>query len=123
MNDLRPIRREKGLTQSQLAVKAGLSEMGINKIENGYSSPQLETQKRIEQVLGERVNWLKTVGLRTKKPTQGTWENVEQQFRKALHAINRLQRDERYEFISIARDYLSEFEGQLKYKEAINRKN
>lgn len=46
------LRRQAGLTQFQLAVKAGVSDKCIARIERGQSNPTVETVKRLAAALG-----------------------------------------------------------------------
>ncbi len=48
---IRKRRRAKGLTQSELAAKVGVTDGYIAKIEIGYQKPGLETAYKISQVL------------------------------------------------------------------------
>jgi len=113
--NLRKARSQAGLTQAELAKKAGVTDVTISTLENGKSAARNDTRRRIEMALGVRVNWLKTKGLRTYQQGEMTsWESVEQDFRKTLYGINSLQKDERVEFIKLAREYLAEFKEDLK---------
>jgi transcriptional regulator with XRE-family HTH domain len=113
--DLREARSQAGLTQAELAKKAGLTDVTISTLENGKSTARDNTRRRIELALGVRVNWLRTRGLRTHQQGEMTsWESVEQDFRKTLYGINSLQKDDRVEFIKLAREYLAEFKEDLK---------
>ena len=49
---LRIKRAEVGLTQTELAQKAGVQQPQISKIENGVCKPDVKTAKRIAKVLG-----------------------------------------------------------------------
>ncbi len=49
---MRKLRREKGLTQQELAEKAGIGQSYICKIEKGTFEPSLATLGRISKVLG-----------------------------------------------------------------------
>lgn len=49
--NIQRIRKEKGLTQAELAKKAGLSEISIRKYENGDRKPKIETLQRIASAL------------------------------------------------------------------------
>ena len=49
---LRKLREEKGLTQAQLADKAGMSLQGVAALEQGYRSPTWETVLRLASALG-----------------------------------------------------------------------
>jgi transcriptional regulator with XRE-family HTH domain len=113
--DLREARSEAGLTQAELAKKAGLMDVTISTLENGKSAARNDTRRRIEKALGVRVNWLQTRGLRTYQQGEITgWESVEQDFRKTLYGIKSLQKNERVEFITLAKEYLAEFKEDLK---------
>jgi transcriptional regulator with XRE-family HTH domain len=115
MMDLREARLEAGLTQVELAKKAGVTDVTISTLENGKSTARDDTRRRIEIALGVRVNWLKTKGLQTYQQGEMTsWESVEQDFRKTLYGINSLQKDERVEFMKLAKEYLAEFREDLK---------
>lgn len=43
LDELVAVRKTQGVTQSALAVRAGLSRITINKLENGVVDPQLST--------------------------------------------------------------------------------
>lgn len=55
---LRDERKRQGLTQEQLAKRAGLSRQGIIKIENGHSSLQLSSLRALAKALGVSAGWL-----------------------------------------------------------------
>ncbi|MFD7884111.1 helix-turn-helix domain-containing protein [Streptomyces bauhiniae] len=55
---LRAARREAGLTQNQLAERAGLDRAQISEIERGYRDARLSTLMRIEGALGSCLSWL-----------------------------------------------------------------
>lgn len=52
---LRTIRKEKGLTQAELAEKAGIAVNSIRLYEAGARLPKLDTIGRIAEVLGVKV--------------------------------------------------------------------
>jgi DNA-binding XRE family transcriptional regulator len=52
--NVRRLRKEKGLTQLELATKAGLGRTFINQVERGHNSVTLETIGAIAAALGER---------------------------------------------------------------------
>ena len=56
------IRKSKGLTQEQLANKAGLSASTISNIESGENSYTLRSLIRCAEVLGYEINIDKKVG-------------------------------------------------------------
>ena len=55
---IQKLRKEKGLTQAELAKKAGLSEISIRKYENNDRKPKLETIRKIAKALGVYMNEL-----------------------------------------------------------------
>ena len=49
---MRELRKEKELTQGELADKVGIGQSFISKIEKGHLEPSLQTLGRIAKVLG-----------------------------------------------------------------------
>lgn len=60
-NKIQKLRKEKGLTQAELAKKANLSEISIRKYENGSRKPKIETLRSIANALNvplyELTDW------------------------------------------------------------------
>ena len=52
---LKAIRIEKGLTQTEVAERAGIAQPTYSNIENGKKNPSLNTLKRLASVLGCRI--------------------------------------------------------------------
>lgn len=50
-NDIQKYRKEKKLTQLELAKRAGLSEISIRKYENGDRKPKIEAVQKIAEAL------------------------------------------------------------------------
>jgi len=48
-------RREKNISQQELADVTGINRSDISKIENGNANPSLKTIKRVAKGLGKRV--------------------------------------------------------------------
>lgn len=59
-NNIREMRREKGLLQEQLAKKCGVSRQTINAIENNKYDPTLALAFKLAQELGTTVDELFT---------------------------------------------------------------
>lgn len=55
---IRELRKEKELTQEDLAYKAGLDYSYINQIENGKRNPSMEAVEKIAKALGVKVQAL-----------------------------------------------------------------
>jgi transcriptional regulator with XRE-family HTH domain len=55
MEQLRKLRRERGLTQAQLAVQAGLDPSSLSQIETGARRPNTRTLEKLAGVLGVEV--------------------------------------------------------------------
>jgi transcriptional regulator with XRE-family HTH domain len=53
---IRERRLARGLSQEQLARRAGTSQAAISKLENGETSPSIETLARILRVMGEQLS-------------------------------------------------------------------
>lgn len=61
-NNLKSLRKEKDLTQADLAALVGLARVSINSIENGRFIPTIETALRISKVLEtpiDEIFWIK----------------------------------------------------------------
>ena len=67
---VREARREAGITQKELAVKAGMKQPSISELENGESAGTANIAT-IAAALGVLPLWLQT-GKGPKKPTPGT---------------------------------------------------
>jgi len=57
-NNIRQARRDKNLTQSELAKKIGLTTSAISNYETGVSAPSIEIVKAIAAALGTTVEYL-----------------------------------------------------------------
>lgn len=55
-NRLRTARREAGLTQEQLAERAGIDRAAVSEIERGQRDARLSTLLRIESAIGARLD-------------------------------------------------------------------
>ncbi len=55
--NIKHFRKQKGLTQKQLAEEAGITLFTLTKIEGGTTlDPRIETLRRITEVLGVKVD-------------------------------------------------------------------
>ena len=52
---IKTVRKEKGLTQKQLAERTGIYQADISKIERGLSNPSLLTLERLAKGLGMKM--------------------------------------------------------------------
>ena len=59
-NTIRELRKEKGLSQDELARACGVSRQTVNAIENNKYDPTLSLAFRLAQVLGTTVDLLFT---------------------------------------------------------------
>jgi len=77
MERIRELRREQGLSQVKLAVKADMDPATLNRIEQGKGNPNLRTLERIADALGVEVVDLlgKASGRSSREPT--LWNSVE----------------------------------------------
>ena len=55
---LATVRKDKGLSQEQLATAAGISRITVARLEAGKASPTLKTLERLSSALGVPVNEL-----------------------------------------------------------------
>lgn len=58
MNKIQQLRKEKGFSQSELAKKAGISEISIRKYESGDRKPKIETLRKIAAAMDVSVSEL-----------------------------------------------------------------
>ncbi|MCL2088368.1 MAG: helix-turn-helix domain-containing protein [Oscillospiraceae bacterium] len=58
LGELIKMRKEKGMSQSELAEKAGSKQQVISRIENKESSPTLKTMCRMLDVLGYDIQFV-----------------------------------------------------------------
>lgn len=49
---IKRLRKEKGMTQKQLAQKCGMSESALRQYEIGYRNPKIKTVRKIAEALG-----------------------------------------------------------------------
>ncbi len=82
---IRSTRSRHGLTQSQLARRAGTTQTAISRLERGDRSPSVETLRRILLVMGEDLD------LRTRR-LKGEHDAAHLQAEKALTPSQRLAR-------------------------------
>jgi transcriptional regulator with XRE-family HTH domain len=106
--DIRTIRKEKKLSQEQLAKLSGLTSVTISLIETGKVFPNTQTRKKLERALGQRINWMNGKG-KVKAKGQ-TFSELEERLRKVLYDINVLPDKDRKAFLSTVRTYLSEIQ-------------
>ena len=62
---LRVLRKSAGLTQEQLANRAGLSKYSISKYENGIKAPSIDTLEQFAHIFRVSIDYL--VGLENRK--------------------------------------------------------
>ena len=58
MENLREVRKAKGLTQLQLSEVSGVNRVSIAKYESGKSTPSLQTAERLAMALGVTIDEL-----------------------------------------------------------------
>lgn len=59
---LETVRRSKGLTQEQLAVKAGVTQAALSRYENGLREPDQQALARVAEALGVTADFLSHAG-------------------------------------------------------------
>lgn len=55
MFNLRELRESSGITQTDLAIKVGVSRQAISLIENGQMKPSIKNAKKISEIL--KFDW------------------------------------------------------------------
>ena len=82
---VRTLRRRHGLTQAQLAIRAGTTQTAISRLESGTRSPTAETLRRLLLVMGEELR----LGART---LSGTFDGAHLEAERSLSPRQRLER-------------------------------
>jgi len=82
---LRSVRLRHGLTQAQLALRAGTTQTAISRLERGDRSPSSETLRRLLLVMGEDLD------LRTRR-LKGEHDPAHLRAERALTPAKRLER-------------------------------
>lgn len=104
MKDLKTLRIALGVSQKQLAAKSELTETTINNIERKYTRPQSDVRKRIEIVLGQKIDWLTTCGLIPVRSI--TWEDAESEYRKSLLNVHGLNEEQQELYVEMSYEYM-----------------
>lgn len=82
---IRKTRTGRGLTQTQLAIRAGTTQTAISRLERGDRSPTVETLRRLLLVMGEDLD----LGAR---PLQAAHDRAHLRAERALDPAQRLER-------------------------------
>ena len=82
---IRTVRTRHGLTQAQLARRAGTTQTAISRLERGARSPSVETLRRLVLVMGEDLD----LGVR---PLHATHDAKHLRAERALRPAERLAR-------------------------------
>lgn len=82
---LRTVRTRRGLTQAQLARRAGTTQTAISRLERGARSPTVDTLRRLLVVMGEEID----LGAR---PLRGTHDPAHLAAERSLSPAARLER-------------------------------
>ncbi|MGH2450355.1 MAG: helix-turn-helix domain-containing protein [Candidatus Limnocylindria bacterium] len=82
---IRRSRIEHGLSQAQLAVRAGTTQTAISRLERGQRSPTVETLRRLMAVMGEDLTL-------TSRPLEGTHDPAHLRAERNLSPAERLAR-------------------------------
>jgi transcriptional regulator with XRE-family HTH domain len=115
MKTLKVYRELKGLSQKQLADKAGISNLTVGNIESQANEPGDDTRYKLENSLGQRINWLETCGL--KVVSNISWEQAESSMRSAVLLANGLTQFERTQFFIVAKEYINTMQRMIAEKE------
>jgi len=116
MKDLKTYRDLKGLTQQQLADRAGVHSQTVFKLENGRSEPTDQVKKAVETALGVRINWLATLGIEGGELK--SWEQCESDLRHVLLDVKRLKAEEFKAFLTVCHDYTDTLEAIIELNTA-----
>lgn len=82
---IRTARRRHGLSQAQLATRAGTTQTAISRLERGQRSPTVQTLRRLLVVMGEDLTL-------TSRPLEGTHDRAHLRAERRLSPAQRLTR-------------------------------
>lgn len=82
---LRVVRRRRGLSQAQLALRAGTTQTAISRLERGARSPTTETLRKLLLVMGDELE------LRP-RPLKGRFDPAHLRAERLLTPRQRLER-------------------------------
>lgn len=83
---IRAVRRRAGITQQQLAIRAGTSQAAISRLERGGPSPSCDTLNRLLRVMGRQLE------LRAPAPSSNDIDIEEIRRARAMPIEQRLER-------------------------------
>jgi transcriptional regulator with XRE-family HTH domain len=118
MFTLKSYRQYKAISQKELADRVGMSNLTISNIEKQVAEPNDETRRRLEVEVGQRIDWISTLGL--KEISKKSWEECEQDLRHAILQAQGLTELERKQFNLIAKEYLTSFENLVSSNKILN---
>jgi transcriptional regulator with XRE-family HTH domain len=99
MENLRTVRKNSNLTLQNICELTGLTTVTLNMAEQGNQVPNPTTRKRLEQIFGQRINWLDTPYINVDPlPIQGKYQ-VERSFRTFIRMANSLRDEDKKVFI------------------------
>lgn len=70
------LRKEKGMTQLELAQQLGVTDKAVSKWERDLSCPDVNSLPKLAQVLGVSVDDLMQTKIKPKEDEKGQWQNI-----------------------------------------------
>ena len=81
MKSLRQLRKDLGITLIDMENQTGINPAIFLNVELGNTVPVAETRKRIQYLFDERINWLDTPRVSSRRPKYDTtWIDAEKVF-------------------------------------------
>ena len=107
MKSLRELRSGLGITLTDVENQTGINPAIFINVELGNTVPAADTRRRIQYLFEERINWLDTPRVNTRKPERDTtWIEAEKSFRNLVRLINGLPDSEKNHFLLSSLKYL-----------------
>jgi transcriptional regulator with XRE-family HTH domain len=91
------LRKERDMSQSELANKTGISQVMVGKYERGDASPSVEVAKKIADVLGVSLDYLVGEGINSK---------LDKQALKRLQDLEHLEDDKKKTLFDLIDTYI-----------------
>ena len=84
------LRKERGMTQSDLAEKMCVTDKAVSKWERDISYPDIASLPKLAEILGVSVDELMQANNRAATPQASNAHNIEEKEKRAANAISRI---------------------------------
>lgn len=114
---IRELRKEKGISQRELAEAIGMRANAINNYENGYRTPDANTVLQLAKYFSVSADYL--LGL-TPSRTSAVWTNAIEKSDKISELLKAIRPDIRDKFLPVLEDFLEDGASTKSYAAILN---